>query len=167
MYEKVRSDGKLRRDWRLFAAIGACMLILVITALPIAFSANYQHQYRLFQQSLADSTIYARHNNSLTMELDGEIISLKTDGGYHALLLELVIAGAGRVGKPPNEPAEVTVSFGNGASLELWGVELEGYVDQNSGYGLFLRYTYPDGKTYAYDTHLLTIEKAITMLKSE
>ena len=101
------------------------------------------------------------------MELDGEIISLDIDGGYHNLLLYLVQAGAGRVGKPPNEPAEVTVSFGNGASLELWGVELTDYVDPNSGYGLFLRYTYPDGKTYAYDTAELTIEKALSCLESD
>ena len=167
MYEKVRPARVRKCDWHLFLAIAACTLILVITALPIVFAGNYQHQYRMFQESLANSTIYSRHNNSLTMELDGEVISLDADGGYHTLLLSLVTAGAGRVGKPPAEPAEVKINFGNGASLELWGVELTDYVDPNSGYGLFLRYTYPDGKTYAYDTHMLTIEKALIMLKNK
>lgn len=167
MYEKVRSDGKLKRDWRLFIAVTACALVLVITSIPIVFSANYQRQYHLFQESLADSTIYSRQNESLTMERNGEIISLETDGGYHDLLISIVIAGAGRVGKPPEEPAAVTVSFGNGASLELWGVELVGYVDTKAKYGLFLRYTYPDGKIYAYDTADLTIEKALETLESD
>ena len=167
MYEKVRSNGRLKRDWRLFIAVAACVLVLVITSIPIVFSANYQRQYHLFQESLADSTIYSRQNESLTMERNGEIISLETDGGYHDLLISLVIAGAGRVGKPPEEPATVTVSFGNGASLELWGVELVGYVDTKAKYGLFLRYTYPDGKIYAYDTADLTIEKALETLESD
>lgn len=57
--------------------------------------------------------------------------------------------------------------FGNDASLELWGVELVGYVDTNAKYGLFLRYTYPDGKTYAYDTDKITIEKALELLESD
>ena len=58
-------------------------------------------------------------------------------------------------------------TFGNGASLELWGVELVGYVDTKAKYGLFLRYTYPDGKIYAYDTADLTIEKALETLESD
>ena len=164
MYEKVRPSGKPRREWRLLIAVAACVLILVITAIPIVFSANYQRQYHLFQESLAYSTIYSRENDSLTMERDGEVISLNTDGGYHTLLLALVEAGAGRVGKPPGEPATVTVYFGNDASLELWGVELAGYVDPVADHGLFLRYTYPDGKIYAYDTAELTIEKALILL---
>ena len=166
MYERIRSDSTPRRDYRLLIAFGVCVLILVITSVPIVFSANYQRQYHLFQESLAYSTIYSRENDSLTMERDGEVISLETDGGYHDLLLNLVIAGAGRVGKPPEEPAVVTLLFGNGASLELWKADLAGYVDTNAKYGLFLRYTYPEGKTYAYDTAGLTLEKALELLES-
>lgn len=167
MYEKVRSAGIQKRDLRLFIVIAASVLLLLITSAPIAFSVNYQRQYRLFQESLADSTIYSRQNNSLSMKRDGNAFYLETDGGYHDLLLNLVIAGAGRVGEPPEEPAAVTVSFGNGASLELWGIELVGYVDTDAKYGLFLRYTYPDGKTYSYDTAKLTIEKALELLESD
>ncbi|MCH5317951.1 MAG: hypothetical protein J1E05_08245 [Eubacterium sp.] len=167
MYEKIHSAGKLKRDWRLWLAITACALILVICILPIIFSANYQRQYHLFQESLADSTLYSRQNNSLTMERDGEIISLDTDGGYHKLLLNLVTAGAGRTGEPPEETAEIIFTFGNGASLELWGVELVGYVDTDAEYGLFLRYTYPDGKIYAYDTAEINMDKALTLLESD
>ena len=166
MYEKVRPNGIVKRDVRLFVAVTVCVLILSITAAPIVFSSNYQHRYRLFQNSLADSTIYARENESLTMEHDGEVISLDADGGYHTVLLSLVEAGAGRTGKPPEEPADVTLDFGNGAILELWDVELVGYIDPDVKYGLFLRYTYPDGKIYAYDTEKLTFEKTIDLLGS-
>ena len=165
MYEKVRSAGMRKRDYKLFIAIAVCVLILAVTTAPIIFSANYQHRYRLFQNSLAESTVYARENNSLAMELDGVSTPLDIDGGYHKLFLKLVEAGAGRTGEPPEGSADVIITFGNDASLELWGVKLIGYVDTDAEYGLFLRYTYPDGKIYAYDTDEITIERAIELLR--
>ena len=167
MYERVQRPDKPKRDRKLPIAIAIAVLLLMATMIPILYSAHYQRQYRLFQTSLADSTGYAIQHRSLTMERGGETVSLDPDKGHNTFLIALGLTGAGRTGKAPARNPDVTLTYGNGASLELWGVELEGYVDTTAKYGLFLRYTYPGGKTYAYDTAGLDIEKAIALLNGD
>ena len=165
MYDAVRKVKTPRRDKRLWIAAAAAALIFAVAVAPMVWSAHYQRQYRLFSTDLADSSLYAQRHGCLVLERGGETFPLKAGSGYDSFLARVVTTGSGRTGRAPDQPPAATISYGNGATLELWSVHLEGYVSTDREEGLFLRYTYPDGKTYGYDSERLDLESTLRLLE--
>ena len=164
LYASVRPARTPRRDPRLWIAVIAAAVVLLAAAAPMVWAAHYQRQYRRFSTDLAASSLYARQNGCLTLERDGEAVRLEPGAYYDNFLFRLVESGSGRVGRAPDEPCAAALNFGNGARLELWPVALDGYRSTSWEYGLFLLYTYPDGRTYGYDTELLRPEIMLDLL---
>ena len=73
-------------------------------------------------------------------------------------------AGAGRLGKAPEEAPAAVLDYGDGSRMEFWSVKL---VNPSNGreYGLFLRYTNQEGQTYAFDTDQSSLDKMRQLLR--
>lgn len=60
---------------------------------------------------------------------------------------------------------DAVLTYGDGSSLELWGVELEGY-QTNVKEGVLLRYVDPAGTVYCYDTDGFRLSPLVSQLTS-
>lgn len=164
MYASAREAKLPRWDVRLWITVAVCMVLLIITCIPIVASVRYQQNYRNFWNDLADSSNYAQTYGTFTLEMDGQRRPLDPLGSYQTFLRQLSLAGSGRVGKAPEEQPAAVLEYGDGARMELWSVPLEGYRTTELEYGLFVRFTNGEGKSYGYDTEALSLESVLSIL---
>lgn len=163
MYEildrHVSAARRPKRDWKLFAAIALAAIMLVAIATSVGRAVQYSHQYHVFVQDVSNSLVYARQHHSLDVTRDGEPLDVEAKQ-VSVAIRALTQVGMGR----PNaqEPdGGILITFGDGSSLQLTGVALEDDAAQ-SDVGLLVRYAYPDGHVYAYDTDQLKLEDLTT-----
>jgi len=133
--------------------------MLVAIATSVVRAVQYSHQYHVFVQDVSNSLIYARQHHSLDVTRDGQPLDVNTTQ-VSVAIRTLTKVGMGR----PNaqEPdGGVLIAFGDGSVLQLTEVTLEDDAAQ-SDVGLLVRYSYPDGHVYAYDTDQLKLEDLTT-----
>ena len=164
LYRAVRSPRPaLRRDGKLFASIALAVILGLAALTPLFFSMRYQLNYRELLVEFSQTTVAAFTAQDTTVERDGVTRPL-SGSGCHQLYELISDADPGRWRDPPEEPAPITVRYGDGAVLELWEVPLE---NSPSPTGLYYRYTAPGGKAYGFDSTLLTLHRVELLLDSD
>ena len=165
MYAQVRKTPPPKRDKRLWIALGLAALLLVAAGLPALIAVLQRNEFRRFAEDLGQNSSLSRRKWTITMEMDGETYTLEAGEEYEFFLRQITTAGPGRPGSVPDEPPLAVLYFSTGPTLELWSVKLAGYTVNSREYGLFVRYTYRDGKTYTYENGKLSPSNAVRMLK--
>ena len=163
MYQQVRSRPGRRKDRGLWLALAICLLVLLLAAAPILWSGWYQLRYRDFISDLSASTASASAPAALRAAPAAQAVHIPPDTAY-TIDGEIVSAGAGRLGKAPEEAPAAVLDYGDGSRMEFWSVKL---VNPSNGreYGLFLRYTNQEGQTYAFDTDQSSLDKMRQLLR--
>ena len=154
LYRAVRPPRpSRRREWQLYASITLVAALALAALIPIFLSIRYQLNYRRLLEDFSETTVAAFTAQDAVVELDG--VTRPLSGGCCQQLYNLVAGTTpGRWRDPPEEPAPITVRYGDGAVLELWQVPLE---NSASSTGLYYRFTSPSGKAYGFDSALLTL----------
>ena len=120
LYRAVRSPRPaLRRDGKLFASIALAVILGLAALTPLFFSMRYQLNYRELLVEFSQTTVAAFTAQDTTVERDGVTRPL-SGSGCHQLYELISDADPGRWRDPPEEPAPITVRYGDGAVLELW-----------------------------------------------
>lgn len=163
LYEQVKGGRKPKGNQLLWMILAVCLVLLGIAIALILWSCRYQLRYRAFVSDLSNSTVYASKNHCLRAESDGQTVRLSTENAYK-VYVEIVSAGPGRLGKAPGEEPAAVLDYGDGSRVEFWSVKLVNSSTDRE-YGLFLRYTSQEGKTYAYDTDRVSLEKMAQYLR--
>ncbi len=141
----------------------AAALIALVTYFGVVAPAVHQGAYKSFVSGLSRSTAYAYQNDSLVVT-DGEGRSFPVTGDqvYFAYqTLTTVGAGTGR-SKLPEGEADLSLDFGDGSRLRLWGVKVR-HQSGSMADGIFVCYENQEGKRYLYDNatvSLLYFQKA-------
>ena len=134
--------------------IGA--LIFFSIAALIVSGIRFQFRYRSFVHALSDATVYAYENHSLRAELEEDIVRVSGDNAYDLYFLFSKKQAKKRTTLPEGEPG-LTLDYGNGALLECWSCKMEESARRT--YGVFWRFTDPDGNVWMYDTDDLGLYK--------
>ena len=165
MYERVRVCHRSRPRESLLAGGGLlCAGIFAVGATMAVYSCWYQLRFRQFLSDLAASTVYAYQNGTLQIAADGR--TLPVGGGPLSPPPPARAGdGPGRLVEPPAWMPDAVLTYGDGSSLELWGVELEGY-QTNVKEGVLLRYVDPAGTVYCYDTDGFRLSPLVSQLTS-
>ena len=151
MYKKVKPDHKPTPDWKTPSIITfGVTLLCVLGAIIFAFMRT-QYLFNTYKTDLLHSVLYAKRNTSFSV-YDGKALAGREipEQVREALTLQ------GRPLKdPPEEPAEMTVLFGDGSSVLLWESE---FADYSMGHGavmkpgIILDYTNAKGRSYRIET---------------
>lgn len=167
MYESVRAGRRARPKAGLLAAVLACVAVLAAGTSLIVYSCWYQLRFRQFLSDLSNSTVYAYRNDGLQLTVEGRTVRVEGDPVY-AAFQAVADNEMGRMTGPPEREPDAVMTYGDGASLELWDVMLEGYETALPGgrqtgevRGVALRYTDPEGGTYCYDTDQIDFDYLI------
>ena len=135
----------------------AAALIAIVTYFSVIAPAVHQGAFKNFVSNLSRSTAYAYQNDSLLVT-DGEGRSFPVTGDqvYFAYqTLTTVGAGTGR-SKLPQGEADLSLDFGDGSRLRLWGVKVR-HKSGNMADGIFVCYENPEGKRYLYDNAMVSL----------
>lgn len=128
------------------------MPVVLVTAIVVGlfvWAWKYQADYRDFVADFSNSTYHAYNHNSLLIEKDGKTYSILKENIY-PIYAGITARGSGRVGKPPKEAPDAILTYGDGAVLQLWAVQLK----DTSGDGLFISFVDPEGERYSYDAEM-------------
>ena len=150
MYQRVRSsEGRLpRRDWSLAAPIALVVVLAIVLIVPMINAGRLLYRFNRFEYDLAQSMSFAERNGA-SRERGNRFYTMVVDAG---------------MGKPastfPDEPGTL-YEFGDGSTLELWPVDIDGDPDTP---GTLIRYTRSDGDVFAYDTDRLDYQTCVDVL---
>ena len=128
--------GKRSREKAVILAV-LTLLVVLAAGFTILRLAGYKTRVREFHMALNRSTIYAYNNDCLRAELDGTAVHVSGDHAYDVYQFMCVRSlGVNALFVPGG--AAVTLSYGDGAVLELWPDRTER--------GMFLRFTDAEGR---------------------
>jgi hypothetical protein len=139
MYERVirHASSGAKRDRSLVPHIALVILLALALMAPIAHACSLMYRYQGFKQDLAASLTYAENHN---------VIPEGRAARFYALIVD---AGMGKPAKTFPADGGTLVECGDGSSIELWEVAIDGDPDNP---GALIRYTRADGSVFAYDT---------------
>ena len=140
----------------IFAASVAALCIGLLV-----FAARYQLQYRRFINEFAAS-VQASNKLSLQLIWQGDALPITHDQASRLCRL-ITAAGAGKVQRSAPGGDGCRLTFGDGASLTLWAVDISEKTAVNPT-GTFIRYVNADGAVYQYDTDGLQFHEAAAIL---
>ena len=151
-----------RRDLLLFVVVTLAISLLISTAIPIGCAVSLMGGYHRFIQDLGGSLAYAREHETLELSVDGETRKADPSEGeaLYGLLSDTGM-GSPLSEAPGGEP--LTLSFGDGTSLQLFSTQIE-ESDGTKVDGLAVCYQRKDGSTFAYDTDRLTYQDVISRI---
>lgn len=157
-YTPVSRAGRVRGNARLWLALGAAIVMIVLVIIPIIWGGWYQRRWWRFVGDLSESTTYAYTNDCLRANYKGQAVWVEGDSIYGPYQ-KLTDAGRGRLleGPPEGEP-DIGLIYGDGSCLYLWRVKLEGYQDPLSEYGVAVSYVDREGERFTYDTDRAAFE---------
>ena len=147
---------KTKHDWLLRAVIIVVMILAILVMLPFISFMHYSYLYHQYNRSLTSSFVYGENKNTMNVSSENENFRL---GKANAQRLYSVITQTG-MGKPAKDGTEETgmlITFGDGAALEIRPAVITDKGRTNDT-GVWLSYTDPSGKTFAYDTDKLQYE---------
>lgn len=129
-------------------------LILLPIAILIGSGVRHQFRYRSFLYALSDATVYCSENNSLRAEQEEGFARLSEDNAYALYFLFTKKQAKPRYNAPEEDP-ELVLDYGSGAVLECWSQKMEESARRT--YGVFWRFTDPEGNVWMFDTDDLSI----------
>ena len=132
----------------------ACIGLLI-------FAARYQLRYRRFVNEFSAS-VQTSNKISLRLTWQGEELPVTHDQASRLCRL-ITSAGAGKVQRNAPEGDGCRLTFGDGASLTLWAVDIPEETAAKST-GTFICYVGADGAVYQYDTDQLQFYEAAVIL---
>ena len=144
---RKRSGGKA-------AVIAVITLVTVLLAgFVILRLAGYKARVREFRIQLNHGTIYAYDNDCLRADADGEAIRITGEHAYDVYqFMSVRSLGANALFVPGGEP-DVTLTYGDGAVLELWPDSTER--------GRFLRFTDTDGRVCRFHSRDMRLDDLV------
>lgn len=145
---------KFQMDRSILKLLIPCLLILLPIAFGIAAGIRHQFRYRNFLYALSDATVYCSQNNCLKAEQEDETVRVSEENAY-ALYFLFTKKQAKPRSSAPQEPPAMVLTYGNGAVMECWRQEMEESARRT--YGIFWRFTSPEGKVWMFDTDDLSI----------
>ena len=151
MYERIQRAASTdsKRDRSLLPHIVGVIVLSAILVIPLFNMARMMYRYQAFKQDLAESMSFAEHRGILSRSDADRFFSLIVDAG---------------MGKPQNtvpEAGEARCEFGDGSTLELWPVDIDGNPENP---GTLIRYTRADGDVFCYDTDRIDYQLAVDTL---
>lgn len=148
-----------RRELVLPIALAAAAALLVMLAVLVVYPVWYQFHYRDFVAAFSDSTTYAYHSDSLHARSEGWSSRVTGENDYHVYALLTDEPGRLRRSVPEEEPG-VVLDYGDGATLELWEVELTD-VSARQPDGVLWRFVSAEGETWIYDSDAVRYQKLL------
>ena len=138
--------------------VAALALILVFVAI-LSMGVLNNTKFRHFKEDLQADVEYARNGGSVEYAVNGTV-QPATFRTPDAILFALSEASAGKrfKGEPAEEKNNLSVDFGNGDHILIQSVSIRD-GDGNFSPGILVIYTGSNGKTYAYDTDRITMNK--------
>ena len=133
----------------------AALLVFSITFL-IGSGIRFQFRYREFVHALSDATVYCYENNSLQAQLEEDTVRVSGTNAYDLYFLFSKKQAKSRLTAPEEAPGLV-LDYGNGALLECWSCKMDDSARRT--YGVFWRFTSPEGDVWMYDTDDLGLYK--------
>ncbi|MBQ6999909.1 MAG: hypothetical protein IJN67_02525 [Oscillospiraceae bacterium] len=130
------------------AALLLPILILIVSGL------YHQHNYRTFLYALSDATVYCSQNNSLQARQEEGNARVTEENAYALYFLFTKKQAKPRSAAPDAAP-ELVLDYGSGALLECWTHKMEEGARRT--YGIFWRFTDPEGNTWLFDTDDLSM----------
>lgn len=162
MYENVRKQSGMRWDRRLWGALAAAVLLMLVILIPMGLSMRLMYSYRVYVDELTASFLYGEENGCLTAVWNGEETVIPRELATE-LYTWIIDSGLGQIRKDVPEGDSLRLVFGDGTELTLIAVQFEEGA-RNSRSGVLLRYQKPNGKIFSYDTDLFTIRTALYAL---
>lgn len=151
LYDRVRRNApRGKRPLPLSVVLGAAVLALLLIAAAIVHPMLQYRRYMAFISSLSEDTVYAAAHDCLRCDRPNQSpVRLTMDNAY-AVYNKLLATGNGSEGGNVPESDGALLSYGNGATLELWPKTFSGGGRRD---GLMVRYTGVDGNTFVYATN--------------
>jgi len=146
LYKSVRTHHKPTPDWKMPTITLFGVMLLLALGGAIFTVMRTQYFYNRFRTDLLYSVVYARENNSFAAYAGDEELTREIPDNFLG-----AIGGQGRPTHAPQDPADLTVSFGNGSSVCVWNTQ---FADYSRGHGavwkpgIVLEYTGVDGRQY-------------------
>ena len=134
------------------------LLIAAAVLLPVVYLIGsglyHQHNYRTFLYALSDATVYCSQHDSLRASQEEGDARVTEDNAY-----ALYFLFTKKQAKPrhaiPETPPELVLDYGSGAVLECWNWKMEAGARRT--YGVFWRFTDPEGRIWMFDTDDLSM----------
>ena len=142
-------------DWQLWAILAVAVGISLAILIPLISSLRLTLGYNDFMRDVSGSASYGREHGTTVIMFDGVRQKPNVDG-VSRVIETLSDAGMGR---PSDEVAEsgVVISFGDGTSLSLNEVTIDGATKQGD-LGVLVCFERQDGSIYAYDSDHMSYE---------
>lgn len=156
MYESVKQKKVYGRNLPLLAWLIPCLLAMALVVGLFAWGWKYHTDYRSFLTDYSNSTRYAYLHNSMQVEMDGESHNVLRENMY-TIYAAITSRGSGRTRRPPKEPPEAVLTFGDGSYMELWMVEIKNATNGVT-HGLLVSYVNTEGERYSYDSDRLKMQ---------
>lgn len=165
MYENVRKGSGQTWDKRLWGAVAAVVLLMLVILIPMGLSVRLMYHYRVYVDELTASFLYGERNACMTAVRNGEETFVPKERSTE-LYAWIIDSGLGQIRKDVPEGDSLRLVFGDGTELTMIDVQFEEGA-RNSRYGVLLRYQKPNGKIFSYDTDRFTFRTALYALGLE
>lgn len=156
MYESVKRRNTNGSNLPLLLWLIPCLLVMALAMGLFVWGWKYKTDYQNFLTDFSNSTHYAYIHNSLQVDKDGEDYDVLRENMY-TIYAAITSRGSGRVRRPPKEAPEAVLTFGDGAYMELWTVEIKNATN-GATHGLLISYVNPEGERYSYDSDRLKMQ---------
>ena len=140
------------------SSVLAAVLVLAVLSPAVWFLASamhFQNIHREFVHALSEATVYCYENGSLTAEGE-QTVTVDGKDAYDLYFLFTKKQGKRRL-QVPQEPPQLVLTYGEGSVLECWNCRME--PGARRSWGVFWRFTAPDGRVWMYDTDDLSLSK--------
>lgn len=147
----IKKLTKEKKDQSVIPMLAVALIFFILAAAPMAWGMGHTFRYRNYMKDLGDEFIKGERFGTITAEYEGEVYSLsKEDAGRVFKVVNF--AGMGRTCDPITEFDEWTlIDLGHGSTLFLAPTRMIiEYEEEVSG--LYVEYTFKDGKKYCYET---------------
>lgn len=162
-----KSSHKYRGTPGFYVLLVVTALIFISIAALIVSGILFQFRYRSFVHALSDATVYAYENHTLRADMEEDSVRVSGDNAYDLYFLFSKKQAKKRTESPEGLPG-IYLDYGNGAVLECWSCKMENSARRT--YGVFWRFTAPDGKVWMYDTDdlgLYKIQRVVSLEMNE
>ena len=132
-----------------------CTIILLPMMIMIGSGLYHQYRYRNFLYALSDATVYCSQNNSLCARQEEAEPLRVTEENAYALYFLFTKKHAKPRYSAPEEAPQLVMDYGSGAVMECWRYKMEDSARRS--YGIFWRFTNPEGKIWMFDTDDLSL----------
>ena len=154
MYENMNPPRMKKHEWGLTVIILVPVVLIVLIFLPTVLFAGHINRFHDFMQDISRSSIASREKPAVCT-VDGKSEPM-TKEELSKLILHLLDgeSGARRSKLPEEEP--LTVTFSDGAVLQLWGAEMKDSAGGKPIPSVFVSYVGTGGKRFSYITHKIS-----------